>query len=173
MKIRKRLESNKRSRDVLPGTNRRRLAVGTITCPYSRAWVNEGGARKHTHTCTHTHVHTHKHTHSRKTSGYNSSYMKHILTLLISSKHVTKLLWMFPDRNSPGNTHSRASQLGQSRWTDPGLKRGISVHQLIKVQVGNEQGRKKPPPPFKHTDYANSMWIKLKMLKNKDHYVFF
>ena len=34
-------------------------------------------------------------------------------------------------RNSSGNTQLRLSQLAYPLWTDPGLKSGISVHELI------------------------------------------
>ena len=37
-------------------------------------------------------------------------------------------------RNSSGNTQSRSSQLAEPLWTDPGLKRGISVRELISNQ---------------------------------------
>ena len=60
-----------------------------------------------------------------------------------------------------GNSRPQLSQLTEPLWTDPGLKSGISVHELIftfkkKMQVGNEwsnilpkfsQARKKSPPP--------------------------
>ena len=64
--------------------------------------------------------------------------------------------------NLSGNTRPW-SQLTEPPWTDPGLKSGISVHELIstlkkqKVQAGNEllnilskslQVRKKSPPTF-------------------------
>ena len=47
-------------------------------------------------------------------------------------------------RNSSGNTWSQSSQLAEPLWTNPGLKRGISVRKLIstlkkknkKVQAG-------------------------------------
>ena len=50
--------------------------------------------------------------------------------------------------NSSGNTQSQSSQLAEPLWTDPGLKSGISVRELIKkkkekkAQVGNEKPRK-------------------------------
>ena len=70
-------------------------------------------------------------------------------------------------RNSSGNTRSQSSQLVEPLWTDPGLKSGISVRDLIsikkrkkKAQAGNElsnilpkslHARKKPPlPPNRH-----------------------
>ena len=34
-------------------------------------------------------------------------------------------------RISSGNTRSQSSQLAKPLWTDPGLKRGISLHELI------------------------------------------
>ena len=34
-------------------------------------------------------------------------------------------------RNSSGNTRSQSSQLAEPLWTDPGLKSGISVRELI------------------------------------------
>ena len=34
-------------------------------------------------------------------------------------------------RNSSGNTRLQSSQLAEPLWTDPGLKSGISVHELI------------------------------------------
>ena len=47
--------------------------------------------------------------------------------------------------NSSGNTRSQLSQLAEPLWTDPGLKSGISVRELIssfkkkeKAHVGNE-----------------------------------
>ena len=73
-------------------------------------------------------------------------------------------------RNSSGNTRSQLSQLAEPLWTDPALKSGISVRELIsaskkkkkkkkKAQAGNEwsnilpkssQARKKLPPPPQH-----------------------
>ena len=80
-------------------------------------------------------------------------------------------------RNLSGNTWPQSSQLAEPLWTGPGLKSGISVHELIsispspppstpppthppthpqKAHAGNErsnilpkssQARKKPPPP--------------------------
>ena len=55
-------------------------------------------------------------------------------------------------RNSSGNTRLQSSQFAEPLWTDPGLKHGISLHELI--SVGNElsnillkssHARKKPP----------------------------
>ena len=48
--------------------------------------------------------------------------------------------------NSSGNTQSQSSQLAEPLWTNPGVKRGISVRKLIsnkkkerkKAQAGNE-----------------------------------
>ena len=34
-------------------------------------------------------------------------------------------------RNSPGNTQPQSSQLAEPLWTDPGIKSGISVRELI------------------------------------------
>ena len=68
-------------------------------------------------------------------------------------------------RNSSGNTWSQSSQLAEPLRTDPGLKKGISVHELIstlttatkKAQAGNDLSnilpksslvRKKPLPPM-------------------------
>ena len=68
-------------------------------------------------------------------------------------------------RNSSGNTRLQSSQLAEPLWTDPGLKSGIRLRDLIftfkKAQAGNElsnilpktsHARKKPssppPPPF-------------------------
>ena len=65
-------------------------------------------------------------------------------------------------RNSSGNTRLQSSQLAEPLWTDPGLKSGISVCELIstkkkkkkKAQAGNElsnilpkssHAREKPP----------------------------
>ena len=33
--------------------------------------------------------------------------------------------------NSSGNTRSQSSQLAEPLWTDPGLKSGINLHELI------------------------------------------
>ena len=47
-------------------------------------------------------------------------------------------------RNSSGNARPQSSQLAEPLWTDPGIKSGISVHDLIstlkkkKAQAGNE-----------------------------------
>ena len=66
-------------------------------------------------------------------------------------------------RNSRGNTRSGSSQLAEPLWTDPGVKNGISLRELIstlkkkKPQTGNElsdilpkssHAKKKPPPPL-------------------------
>ena len=34
-------------------------------------------------------------------------------------------------RNTSGNTRSQSSQLAEPLWTDPGLKSGISLRELI------------------------------------------
>ena len=64
--------------------------------------------------------------------------------------------------NSSGNTQPQSSQLAEPLWTDPGIKSGISVRELIftskkkkkKTQAGNKrsnilpkfsQARKRPP----------------------------
>ena len=66
-------------------------------------------------------------------------------------------------RNSSGNTRSQSSQLAEPLWTDPYVKSGISLRELIPTikkkqknsQAGNElsnvfpkssHARKKPPP---------------------------
>ena len=64
-------------------------------------------------------------------------------------------------RNFSGNIRPQSSQLAEPLWTDPGIKNGISVRELIfffkkeKAQAGNEwsnilpkspKARKKPPP---------------------------
>ena len=43
-------------------------------------------------------------------------------------------------RNSSGNTPSQSSQLAEPLWTDPGLKRGISVHKLISTLKKKKKG---------------------------------
>ena len=61
--------------------------------------------------------------------------------------------------NLPGNIQPQSSQFAVPLWTDPSIKSGISVHDLIftlkKAQAGNEwlnilpkssQARKKSPP---------------------------
>ena len=50
--------------------------------------------------------------------------------------------------NSSENTQSLLSQIAEPLWTDPGLKSGISVHELIstskkKKEEKNAQARKK------------------------------
>ena len=65
-------------------------------------------------------------------------------------------------RNSSGNARSQSFQLAEPLWTDPGLKSGISLRDLIytfkKAQAGNElsnilpkslhaRKKKKKPPP--------------------------
>ena len=37
-------------------------------------------------------------------------------------------------RNSSGNTRSQSSQLAEPLWTDPGLKSGISLRELISIK---------------------------------------
>ena len=44
-------------------------------------------------------------------------------------------------RNSSGNTRSQSSQLAEALWTDPGLKSGISLRELISTL--NKQTNKK------------------------------
>ena len=64
--------------------------------------------------------------------------------------------------NSSGNTQSQSSQLAEPLWTNPGVKRGISMRKLISnkkkkekkrrrgmncrtVSQGSSHARKKPP----------------------------
>ena len=72
-------------------------------------------------------------------------------------------------RNSSGNTRSQPSKLAEPMWTDPGLKSGMSLHELIstktiffKAQAGTElsnilpnsrtrgKSHHKPSPPHLH-----------------------
>ena len=43
-------------------------------------------------------------------------------------------------RNSSGNTHSQSSELAEPLWTDPGLKSGISVRELISIKKKKSAG---------------------------------
>ena len=47
----------------------------------------------------------------------------------------------YATRNSSGNTQSQSSQFAEPLWTDPGLKTGISVCELISTSA--EKKRKK------------------------------
>ena len=42
-------------------------------------------------------------------------------------------------RNSSGNTRPQSSQLAEPLWTDPGLKSGISVRNLISTLKNNNK----------------------------------
>ena len=42
-------------------------------------------------------------------------------------------------RNSSGNTRPQSSQLAEPLWTEPGVKRGISVRKLIPLGEKNEK----------------------------------
>ena len=53
------------------------------------------------------------------------------LTMPLSRHSVGNLSGTEPTRNSSGNTRSQSSQLAKPLWTDPGLKSGISVRELI------------------------------------------
>ena len=46
-------------------------------------------------------------------------------------------------RNSSGNTRSQSSQLVEPLWTDPGLKSGISVRELISTYKKTKQKAKR------------------------------
>ena len=46
-------------------------------------------------------------------------------------------------RNSSGNIRSQSSQLAEPLWTDPGLKSGISVRELISNKKNKNRRRKK------------------------------
>ena len=104
------------------------------------------------------HLNTHTPLTQRSRSG---------LTMPLSRHSVGNLSGNKLTRNSSGNTLSQSS-LAAQLWTDPGLKSGISVRELIstkgekkkekkkKAQAGNElsnilpkssHARKKPPPP--------------------------
>ena len=80
---------------------------------------------------------------------------------------VLEPIWKQFTRNLSGNIRPKSSELAESLWTDPGIKNGISVRELIsalkkkkkeeEAQAGNEwsniqakfsQARKKPPPPL-------------------------
>ena len=41
--------------------------------------------------------------------------------------------------NTSGNTRSQSSQLAEPLWTDPGLKSGISLHELISTVKKKEK----------------------------------
>ena len=42
-------------------------------------------------------------------------------------------------RNSSGNIRSQSSQLAEPLWTDPGIKSGISVGELISILNNNKK----------------------------------
>ena len=46
-------------------------------------------------------------------------------------------------RDSSGSTRSQSSQLAEPMWTDPGLKSGISVRELISMERERERERGK------------------------------
>ena len=67
------------------------------------------------------------------------------LTMPLSRQSVGNLSQNELTRNSSGNTRLQSSQLVEPLWTDPGLKCGISLRELIstlkkkkKAQAGNE-----------------------------------
>ena len=45
-------------------------------------------------------------------------------------------------RNSSGNTQPQSSQLAELLWTDPDLKRGISVRELISTKKKKTKRRR-------------------------------
>ena len=76
-------------------------------------------------------------------------------------------------RNSSGNTRSQSSQLAKPLWTDPGLKSGMSVRELISTLKKKKEKKKrrrelncwtfaqsprhagkKPPPPKTSSQHA-------------------
>ena len=60
-------------------------------------------------------------------------------------------------RNSSGNTQTQSSQFTKPLWTDPGLKRRISVHNLISIffkSAGREWMVKHSPKILAHTEKA-------------------
>ena len=69
-------------------------------------------------------------------------------------------------RNSSGNILPQSSQLAEPLWTDPGVKRGISVPKLISkhththklrrgVNIRTFSTTKNPPPPYASTGLSN------------------
>ena len=46
-------------------------------------------------------------------------------------------------RNSSGNARSKSSQLAEPLWTDPGLKSGTSVRELISTSEKKKKEKKK------------------------------
>ena len=46
-------------------------------------------------------------------------------------------------RNLSGNIRSQSSQLAESLWTDPGIKSGISVRELISTLKKKKKKEKK------------------------------
>ena len=46
-------------------------------------------------------------------------------------------------RNLSENIRSQSSQLAELVWTDPGIKSGISVHELISISPTNKQKRRR------------------------------
>ena len=96
----------------------------------------------------------------RGTTTVSNSSLRSGLTMPLSRRSVGNLSGNELTRNSSGNTRSQSSQLAEPLWTDPGLKSGISVRELIstvkrkKAQAGNglsnilpksSHARKKPP----------------------------
>ena len=48
-----------------------------------------------------------------------------------------------PTRNPSGNTGPQSSQVAETLWTDPGLKSGIGVRELISTSGRKKKRRKK------------------------------
>ena len=99
------------------------------------------------------HLNTHSSLTQRRRSGLTTPLSRHSLGTYPKTSSHANLSW---------NIRSQSFQLAEPLWTDPDIKSGISVCELIltkkkkKTQAGNKwsnilpkssQTRKKPPPP--------------------------
>ena len=121
-------------------------------------------------------VRLHLNTHTPSTQRSRSG-----LTKPLSRHSVGNLSGNEPTRDLSGNIQPQSFQLAEPLWTDPGLKSGISVHELIftskskKAQAGNEwsnippkspKARKKDTTTNYHQTYLHHKFNVLKIQPN-------
>ena len=59
--------------------------------------------------------------------------------------------------NLSGKARPQSSQFTEPLWTDPGLKSGTGVHELISTSKNPHNERKKPPPLFEANLYLSGI----------------
>ena len=86
------------------------------------------------HTAKSVGVRLHLNTHTSLTQRSRSGLILPLFRQSVGNRSGNELT-----RNSSGNTRSQSSQLAELLWTDPGLKSGISLRELISTKKNQQK----------------------------------